>query len=113
MVAPSVVILSSRSLFVEGVASRLRQQAPAVLTQTVDAAAPDALAQVVAHAPQAVILDATDENVAHYCPLNALFNALPTIKVVRLDPQQKMVQVVTSQQHQAEQVSDLLQVLTT
>jgi hypothetical protein len=31
---------------------------------------------------------------------------------VRLDPQQKTVQVVTSQQYPAEQVSDLIQMLT-
>lgn len=110
MSATCVVILSSRSIFVEGVAARLRQIGGQQL-HVVETQAPDALQQIVALAPTAVILDATDEEITRRYPLNVFFNALPALKVVRLDPEQSHFQVITSHQHTAEQVSDLLSVL--
>ena len=111
MAGPRVVILSSRSLFVEGVASRLKQHLPEENVQVVDARQSDALEQVVAAQPTSVILDATDADVTKNCPLSKLLNALPLLKVIRLDPQQNKIQVVISEQRSVDQVSDLIEVI--
>ena len=111
MAQTRVVICSSRSLFGEGIASRLRQHLGAHELQIVDARQTDALARVIAARPSAVILDATDEEVARRCPLSDLLSALPSLTVIRLDPQQKQVQVVTSEQRAANEASDLIDIL--
>ncbi len=105
-----VVILSSRSLFVEGIASRLKQQMALELL-TVDSRQDDALAQVIAARPTAVILDATDPDVTRHCPLSKLLSAMPSLKVIRLDPQQEQVQVVSSEQRPVGEVRDLIEVI--
>lgn len=69
------------------------------------------LQAVIEADPAVVILDSTDEDVAQLCPLGALLNALPTLKVVRLNPENDQVQVVTSQWRQAGQVHDLVELI--
>jgi len=111
MADPRVVILSSRSLFVEGVAKRLKQHLPENDVQLVDARQANALEQVIAAQPTSVILDATDADVYRNCPLSKLLNILPLIKVIRLDPQQDKIQIVISEQRSVDQVSDLIEVI--
>lgn len=111
MATAHVVILSTRSLFVEGVAKRLKQHLPEEHMQVVDARQMDALAQVVAARPTSVILDATDAEAVRNCPLSKMLNALPWLKVIRLDPQKDEIQVVVSEQRVVEQVSDLIEVI--
>jgi hypothetical protein len=108
-----VVILSGRSLFVEGVAARLRQKLPAEDLVTIDAQEGELLARVIQAQPVAVILDGRDEAVTRRCPIGALIAALPNVTIIRLDPYQDQVQVVTSEQRAAERVADLLAVITT
>jgi DNA-binding NarL/FixJ family response regulator len=103
-----VVILSGRSLFVEGVASRLRQHIEHIDLFNVDSRRADALEQIVAVQPAAVILDATDPDVGEHCSLGRMLQAMPRLRVVRLDPQQQQVQLVTSEQRMAGDVSALI-----
>ena len=111
MIRARVAILSGRSLFSEGVASRLRQHADEIELHTVDSRQTGALADVIALRPSAIILDATDPDIAHRCPLNVMLEALPSLRVIRLDPQQNLIQVVTSEQHTAEEVRDLIELI--
>lgn len=106
-----VVILSSHSLFAEGVASRLRQHGRHVDLQHVDVRQPDALMSVIDAHPSVVILDATDPNVDRQCPLGVMFQSLPSLRIIRLDPQQDRVQVVTSEQRLAGEVRDLVDLI--
>lgn len=106
-----VVILSGHSLFAEGVASRLRQHLGQLELQVVDARQPDAMAQIDAVQPSAVILDATDPEITHLCLLSRLQLALPGLKVIYLDPQQEQIQVVTSERRTVEQVRDLIEAI--
>jgi len=106
-----VVILSSHSLFAEGVASRLRQHSGHVDLQHVDVRQPNALARVFDAQPSVVILDATDPDIDRQCPLGVMFQSLPALKVIRLDPQQDHVQVVTSEQRLAGEVRDLVDLI--
>ncbi len=95
----------------EGVASRLRQDEARLEVVTMDAHEPHVLAQVIAARPAAVILDATDPHIAQSCTLSTLLQALPSLKVIRLDPQRKQVQIVTSEQRPADEVRDLLEII--
>lgn len=111
MTRPSVVVLSSRTLYAEGVMSRLKQHAGELELQMVDARLPDALAQIVSIAPSTIIIDATDAEANQHCPLDQLLKALPELKVICLDPQNQGLQVVTSQQHHAKEIQDLIAII--
>ena len=113
MAGPRVVILSSHSLYVEGIASRLRQHLDEDAIHTVDARQTAALERVIAARPSVVILDETDPEVARQFSLSTLLNALPMLTIIRLDVQQDQIQVVTSEQRSVEHVSDLIAVITT
>lgn len=106
-----VVILTLHSLFVEGVAARLRQQLPANEVQTVDAGDPRATSQVIAAQPRFVILDVTDNGVERWCSLGALLSTLTTLTVLRLDPDHDHLQVVTSMQKAVGQLQDLVEMI--
>jgi DNA-binding NarL/FixJ family response regulator len=106
-----VVILSSHLLFAEGIASRLHQHLQQITHKIVDPRQPDAMAQIIAARPSIVILDVTDAEVNQFCSLSQLLLSLPGGKVIRLDPQQERIQVVTSEQHPAIEVRDLIEVI--
>jgi hypothetical protein len=107
----SVVVLSGRSLFAEGVAARLRQHADRIDLVVVETDQKDVLGKIVAVAPETVILDATDAEAARLCSLTRLFGALPAVRVVRLDPERDQIQLVTSEERVASDVTDLIDVI--
>jgi DNA-binding NarL/FixJ family response regulator len=106
-----VAILSGHSLFTEGVASRLRQHSEEIDLHTIDARQSSALSDMIALQPSTIILDATDPEVEQLCPLNRVLEALPSLKVIRLDPQQDHIQVVTSEQRIAADISELISLI--
>lgn len=108
---PRVAVLSSQSIFAEGVVASLRQQLGEQSLFIVDARQADPLQQVLAMRPNGVILDATDALIAEQCPLDGLLDALPSLTVIRLDPQKDRFQVVMSEQHCGGQLSDLIDVI--
>ena len=111
MTRTSVVILSGHTLFAEGVATRLGKQTDRVKLHVVDSSQENALEQVSSVQPAAVILDATDPDATRNCPLTSLFQALPAVRVIRLDPQSSQIQVVTSQRRQAADIAELIDVI--
>ena len=106
-----VVILSGHSLFTQGIASRLRQHSERLEIQIIDPHHADVSEQVVAAQPSAVIIDASDPDAEMYCSIGELLVALPSLKIIRLDPQQPQVQVVTSEQRTAGEVRDLIDLI--
>ena len=111
MLRARVVVLSGRSLFAEGVASRLRKYTDQIDLHYIDFRQSGALAQLIEAKPSVIILDASDPEVEQHCPLGAVLEALPSSKVLRLDPQQDQIQVVTSEQRPATEVSDLIDLI--
>ena len=107
----SVVILSGHTLFVEGVAARLRKDADRIDLHVVDTDQEHVIERVAEVTPGAVILDATDSEAARACSLLRLFQVLPEVRVVRLDPERNQIQVVTSEQRLAADISDLIDVI--
>ena len=108
---PRIVVLSTRTLFAEGIAANLRQNLAAHELRTLDANLPDVMERLVAHQPGIVILDAADEGVNDRCLLNRLVSDLPGLTLIRLDPHQERLQLVTSQQRAITQISDLVAVI--
>jgi len=106
-----VVILSSQSIFAEGVAARLKQSLDGQSLVIIDTREPDALRRVIAAHPTAVILDVSDSETEQSCSLGTLLDALPALTLIRLDPAQDHVQVVISEQRTVHQVQDLMQVI--
>ena len=107
----SVVILSGHTLFTEGVAARLRKHEDWLDLHVVDADRGDALQQVVSAKPSAVILDADDPQVTRHCSISELFQALPNVRVVRLDPERDQIQLLTSEHRLAADITDLIDVI--
>jgi DNA-binding NarL/FixJ family response regulator len=105
------VILSGHSLFTEGVAARLREHEDVLDLHMVDSDRSDALQQVVSAQPSAVILDAGDPQVTRHFPLGELFQALPAVRVVRLDPERDQIQLLTGERHLAAEIADLINVI--
>ncbi len=108
-----VVILSAQSLFAEGIVSRLRQYLHHTETklEIVDPREPDAMAQIITTQPSVVFLDMSDAEAIRLCSLSKLFHSVPQLKIIRLDPQHEQIQVVTSEQHPAVRVRDLIEVI--
>ena len=106
-----VVILSSRSIFAEGVASRLRQHLETTDIDVIDIRQQTALDRVIDDQPSTVILDASDPEVADGGWLDTLLSALPKLQVVCLDPLQDRMQVVTSRQRPVGQVDELIDII--
>ncbi len=108
----SVVILSSHLLFAEGIANRLHQHLQQIKLEIIDPRQTRAMAQIIAIRPSIVILDITDSQVMQFCSVSQLLLSLPDSgKVIRLDPHQKQIQVLTSEQHPAVNVGDLIEVI--
>ena len=111
MALTKVVILSGRSIFAEGVASRLQQNMDELEIEVVDVRKPQALEGVVATQPSTVIFDATDAEVTGGDWLSRLLTALPMLQIVSIDPLQDQIQVVTSEQRPMGQVHELVDVI--
>jgi len=111
MVQTHVVILSSQSLFAEGIASRLRQYLQLVTLEIIDPWQLDDISQIIAAQPSVVILDDTDPGITHYCSLDKLLRSLPKLKVIILDLQQEHIQVLASEQRRVTKVHDLAKMI--
>lgn len=111
MMSLCLVILSGRSLFAAGVASRLQQYMPEVELRIIDLRQADAARQIGSVQPAAVIVDVTDPEVNQLLPLTQLLQIHPSLKVVHLDPHQAEIRVITSEQYRATEVRDLLRMI--
>jgi hypothetical protein len=108
---PCIVVLSTQTLFAEGLVAKLRQNAEKYQLRSLDAQLPDVMAQLAAYQPSLVLLDATDVSVCDRHLLDDLLTALPALTIVRLDPQQGQLQVVTSQQRTITRMADMVAVI--
>ena len=82
------MVLSSHTLFADGVTSRLQLRDEALNLNVIDARSRDAMDQIINVRPDAVIVDASDKEASLNCPINELLAAIPALKIIRLDPEQ-------------------------
>ena len=106
-----IVILSNHSLFIEGIASRLRQYPERVDVRFVDPQQADYLEQIKAVQPSAVIIDAADTDSTQCCLLCDLLMALANVTIIRLKLQNQDIQVVTSSQHPLTEARDIIDIV--
>ena len=106
-----IVILSGHSIFAEGVASRLRQYPERVDVRFVDPQQPDYIKKIAGIHPSAVIIDAADTETDRCCVLCDLLATLKNVTVVRLDVQQKDIQLITSVQQHFNEVRDIVDII--
>ena len=111
MSKPTVVVLSSHTLFTEGITSRLQAHDEALHLCVVDSRSSNALDEILALAPQAVIVDTSDPEASLNCPINQLLAKIPELKIIRLDPELSGFQVVKSARHTASEVDDLVEAI--
>jgi DNA-binding NarL/FixJ family response regulator len=106
-----IVILSTHSLFAEGIASRLRQYPERAEVHFVDPQHPDYLETISTIRPAAVLIDAADTDLTQCCMLCELLVALPHLTVIRLEVQERDLRVFTSVQCRFNQAQDLLDIV--
>lgn len=106
-----VVILSKRSIFAEGVASRLRQYPQEVNVSFVDPQGENYLEEIEAIHPDAVLIDAAAPTNAQCCLLCELLIVLPEVTIIRLDTEKNDVQVVRSSKQEMVAILDILSTL--
>lgn len=108
-----VVILSAKSLFIEGIVTRLKQfpqQINLSVLNPLETA--DYLDKIIQMKPSAIILDAFLNTNQQKDPLPLLLKALPSLRVICLDIHKKYIQVVDSSTCSVERIQELLEILT-
>jgi hypothetical protein len=105
------IVFLSRSIFVEGVVSRLRQHPQNDAVYFIDPDCSDYIDQVAGILPSVVVIDADQGNQTQWCVLCDLLHAFPEIIILRLKAQEKDVQVITSSSYVVDNVQDLIDLL--
>ncbi|NIM95931.1 MAG: hypothetical protein GTO18_19705 [Anaerolineales bacterium] len=113
MASNTVVILSGHSLFAEGTASSLRRSTDALQITVINSREPNLLEQITEIAPGTVILDTSDDTLIENCPITALLEAIPDLRIIRLDPESEEIQVVTGEQRKAANINELIELIGT
>jgi hypothetical protein len=105
------IVFLSRSIFVEGVISRLRQQPHSERVHFIDPENPIFLDKISELDPKVVVIDAEIGKESIFCHLCGLLSEFPQITILRLMAQEKDVQVIQSSQHYVKNVQDLIDLL--
>ena len=106
-----MVVISTGTLFAEGVTRRLQLKEETLTLRIVDTRSEDPMGQILAINPDAVIVDASDSEANLICPINQLLAKIPELKIIRLDPELSGFQVVKSARHTASEVDDLVEAI--
>jgi len=102
-----VLILTGRSLFTEGVISKLRNSPLKESFEVVDMGQPDPLQIILKTKPDFLIVDETDPEFSTQLR-NTLFASIPHLKVIFLDPKTTLLRVFQWEEYDNSQIWDLL-----
>lgn len=108
---PRVILLSDHTLFAEGIQTWLQQNQDGVEFQIVEGSNPEALTQVIAACPVAVILDDSVLDHSNLITLDRLLKALPSVRIIRLDACSEKIQVIDCERLSLAKVSDLVDLI--
>ena len=106
-----VVILSTHSLFTEGVASRLREYPQHVDVRFVDPQQQDYIEQLRSIQPAAIVINALDSNNSPSCLLCDLLMSFFTVMIILIGSHQEDIQIITSTLHPLNQVRELIEII--
>jgi hypothetical protein len=102
-----VVVLTGRSLFTEGVISKLRRSSQVRSFDVIDMCQPDPLRMIEALRPDVIVVDGNDPE---YCAKlkGNTFPNLSHLKIIFLDSQSARTRILQWQEHDTTQIADLL-----
>ena len=108
-----VVALTSNSLLIQGLVSRLRDYAQVFDIHVVDLAAPDSLQQVSDFRPEIIIFEEGDLKDTTYPSLVDFLNSLPEVILLELRLDNPNVQWIQSVRVEASTTDDLVNIFKT
>jgi hypothetical protein len=102
-----VVVLAGRSLFTEGVISKLRRSSQGRSFDVIDMCQPDPLRAIYALRPDVIVVDGNDPE---YCAKlkGNTFPDLSHLKIIFLDSQSARTRILQWEEHDTTQIADLL-----
>ena len=102
-----VVVLAGRSLFTEGVISKLRRSSLGGSFEVIDMCQPDPLRAIYALCPDVIVVDGNDPE---YCAKlkGNNFPNLSHLKMIFLDSQSARTRILQWEEHDTTQIADLL-----
>ena len=102
-----VAVLAGRSLFTEGVISKLRRSVMGRSFDVIDMCQPDPLRAIYALHPDVIIVDGNDPE---YCAKlkGNTFSQLSHLKMIFLDSQSARTRILQWEEHDTTQIADLL-----
>lgn len=103
-----VVILAGRSLFTDGVISKLRASSQAQYFEVIDMCQPDPLRAIEAACPDVLVLDGNDPEFCAKLKSN-MFANLSHLKIIFLDSQSARTRIMQWEEHDTTQITDLLE----
>ena len=102
-----VVVLAGRSLFTEGVISKLRRSPLGRSFDVVDMCQPDPLRAIEALRPDVIVVDGSDPEYCAKLKGNS-FSNLSHLKIIFLDSQSARTRILQWEEHDTTQIADLL-----
>lgn len=110
MTNPRVVVLRSRSLYIEGLRSLLNDHEGLELN-SVDADQRNAMECIRSFCPEVVILDSWDATVTPNLTIPQILNENPGAKVISIDPTTFEMSIFYRQQVKAANLEELVEVI--
>jgi len=102
-----VIILKGRSLFTDGVVSKLTHSSLMSQFEVIDMCQPDPLQAILEAKPGVLVVDENDPEYSEKLE-GRLFKIIPNVKIILLDSETTHVRVVQWAEHNIPQLSDLL-----
>jgi hypothetical protein len=106
-----VVVLTTHSMFTEGIASRLRSHPDQIDVRVIDGQEVDCLERIREAHPSVILLEANDESINKQCSLSQLLEAAPEVKVIQLDRDNDQIHVITGEYRIMRRPTDLISLL--
>ena len=106
-----IAILTSHSLLADGLVSCLKEFSSQLKVQVFDVTQADVLSEVFGFQPLAIILEKERSQQYETCSLQHILATFPNITVIYLHMDDSEVQVILSEQHIANGVRDLIEII--
>ena len=105
------IVISKRTIYTEGVVNLLRENKFKGDIQFIDLEDDDFIRKVSHLNPSVIIFDSMEHAETQFCVLCELLEVFPGINIIRLNVQDKDIQVITSSTHELGNVQDLFNLI--
>ncbi|GER80830.1 MAG: hypothetical protein JETCAE02_26760 [Anaerolineaceae bacterium] len=108
MGTPKILVLTGRSLLVQGIISNLQKTSASLEMETADAGRADLLEWMAERQPDIVILESSLRGQPNGCPFNRFFEILPHLIVLEVNLNNSSVQMIRSDLYETSDFADFL-----